>query len=128
MAHMLPLCRLYRLYTFEMYKLYATYGIRRLLSSAEHFPIGHRLRPVKVSHLRDVRVQEHEMGHGEQGTPQHDRILLVQVHTRGIVAAGPVHEINGFPPGHSHRKHWYGNVIIRELFFTLIQITSAADV
>ena len=84
------------------------FGVRHqcFLSAAQHLPVGHRLRPVAVSDLCHVHLQGHGMGQRVHETTQHDRIPLVQIHRRGIVAVGTVHEINRFSSEHTDRKHW----------------------
>ena len=76
------------------------------LSTAQHLPIGHRLRPIAIPNLRYVPLHGHGMGQRVYAATKHDRILLVQIQPGDITAVGTFNETDGIPHAKSERKQW----------------------
>ena len=74
--------------------IYFTFSID---SAAQHLPVGHRLRRVALSDVRDVHLHGHGMGHQVLDKTEHARLLLLQARTGRGAAVGPINEVNVFP-------------------------------
>ena len=77
--------------------------IRDVLSSAQHVPVGPRVRFISASNVCYVHIYGHGMGQAQLPT-QHRRVYVLQIRDGGIVAFSSINDISCFQPGFNCRK------------------------